>query len=157
MNPNYWINNPLNDIIISPIIKPQKRQAPANISNINISILSPILCKKKSQVQVPELIMSNLEKPEICRQKTCVDTFNDLKEVYYFCKNGYGKNIKINGKHVIYKHTKTLFQNCCSMHPHDVDRNVKQIGFTNGLCDIGDFIVVQDPMKCKCVKKLCQI
>lgn len=27
--------------------------------------------------------MSKLQKPEITRQKTCVDTFDDLKEVYF--------------------------------------------------------------------------
>ena len=94
--------------------------------------------------------MSTLQKPEITRQKTCVDTFDDLKEVYYFCKNGCGENIKINKKYVIFKDTKTLSK-WCSMHPDEVDGYVKEKGFVDGLCDIGEFIVVQD------TKKLCQI
>ena len=94
--------------------------------------------------------MSKLQKPEITRQKTCVDTFDDLKEVYFW----YGEKIKINEKHVIFKHTKTLMSKWCSMHPEEVESYVNEIGFVDGLCDIGDFIVVQDT---NVVKKLCQI
>ncbi len=40
------------------------------------------------------------------------------------------------------------------MHPEEVESYVNEIGFVDGLCDIGDFIVVQDT---NVVKKLCQI
>lgn len=39
----------------------------------------------------------------------------------------------------------------CRMHPEEVESCVKEIGFVDGLCDIREFIVVQD------TKKLCQI
>ena len=94
-----------------------------------------------------------MEKPKITRQKRCVNTW-ELKEVYYFCTNGYGEHIKINNKYVIFKHKKTLLSPMCTSHPLDIDRGVKEKGFVDGLCDIGDYIVVQNT---NTVKKLCQI